>query len=65
MIRTFLDHVKRGAAAVTDGLAALGERMPGLSQVTISAPGVSVTVTPAPPVPSTSQQPPRCSTCGR
>lgn len=58
---TILDHVKRGAAALTDRLATIGERMPGLSSVTITAGGVTATVTPKPPA---SPPPSACPTCG-
>ena len=54
-----LDTMKRAAAAITDGLAAIGERLPGLASFTISAGGASVTVTPKP------EQPPTCPACGR
>jgi hypothetical protein len=56
---SLFDVVKRGAAALTDGLAVIGARMPGLSRVTITAGGATVTVTPKPPSP-----PPACPTCG-
>ena len=48
---TLLGQVKRGAAFVVDMLADIGARMPGVSQVTITAAGASVTVTPKPPAP--------------
>lgn len=56
-----LDVVKRGAAAVVDTLATLGERMPGVSQVTIATPVVSVTVAPKPATPP----PVVCPHCGK
>lgn len=51
--------VKRALATVTDALAAIGERYPGVTSVTISAGGASVTVTPKP------EPQPTCPTCGR
>jgi hypothetical protein len=57
---SILDTVKRGAAALTDHLAVIGERMPGLAQLTITAGGVTATVTPKPPPPP----PMACPTCG-
>ncbi len=55
-----LAAIRNGAAAVTDALAAVGERMPGVSQVTITLGGASVTVVPTPP-----PAPPTCPTCGK
>lgn len=58
---TILDTVKRGAALLTDALASVGERMPGLSQVTVTMGGASVTVVPKPaPAPP----PASCPSCG-
>lgn len=54
-----VDTVKRIAAALTDHLAAIGERLPGLASLTISAGGASVTVTPKPEPPLT------CPACGK
>lgn len=45
---------------LVDALATLGERMPGVSQVTIATPVVSVTVAPKPAAP-----PPVCPHCGK
>jgi len=53
---------KRAAAAVVDALADLGERMPGVSQVTITAAGASVTVTPKP---AAAPPPVACPHCGK
>lgn len=55
---TIVATVKRGAAALADTLATIGERMPGLASLTITAGGVTATVTPKPPAP-----PPPPSTC--
>lgn len=52
-------------ALVTDTLAAVGEHMPAVSQVTITAAGATVTVVPKPtPVPP-APPPATCPTCGR
>lgn len=59
-----LGAVKSTAAALTDSLAVIGERMPGLQQVTLSVPGASVTVSPSPPAP-TAQPAATCPHCGR
>lgn len=59
---TILDQLKRGAAAVVDVLADIGARMPGVSQLTIAAAGVSVTVTPKPPA---APLPVACPHCGK
>lgn len=51
---------KETAASVTDLLAIVGERLPGVQQITVSGAGVSATiVTKPPPAPNT------CSTCGK
>lgn len=55
------DILRASAARITDTLAAIGERMPGISQVTISTPIASVTVTPQPKPPA----PPTCPHCGK
>lgn len=55
---TIVATVKRGAAALTDVLATIGERMPGLASLTFTAGGVTTTWTPKPPPP-----PPPPSTC--
>lgn len=54
-----LDAVKRAAATLTDTLASIAEKVPPLAQVTLSAGGASVTVTPKPP------EQPRCPQCGK
>lgn len=54
-----LDTVKRAAATLTDTLASLAEKVPPIAQVTLSAFGASVTVTPKPP------EQPRCPHCGK
>lgn len=59
---SLLDQVKRGAALLVDTLADLGTRMPGVSQVTITAAGASVTVMPKPVSPP---QPVPCPHCGK
>jgi len=59
-----LDAVKRAAAALTDGLAAVGERMPGVQQLTVSVAGASLTVTPV-PAPPAPPAPATCPTCHR
>ena len=54
-------------AAVVDKLATIGQRMPALAALTVSAGGITATVTPAPPLPP-QQQPapvPACRACGR
>lgn len=56
----FYLRAARALAAVTDALAAVGERMPGVSQVTVTLGGASVTVVPRPP-----PAPPTCATCGK
>lgn len=38
--------IKDAAALLTDTLAMLGERMPGLTQLTLTTGGVTVTVVP-------------------
>jgi hypothetical protein len=54
-----LSATKQAAAHLTDTLAAIGERIPPVAQLTVSAFGVTVTVNPKP-------EPPRpCATCGR
>ncbi len=53
-----LDKLRTAAAYVTDTLATIGERMPGLAQITVSAGGVTATVTPKPPA-----APPAAATC--
>lgn len=53
-----LDKVKTAAAWMTDRLASVDERMPGVAQLTLTLPGVQVTVTPKPPDP-----PKVCATC--
>jgi hypothetical protein len=53
-----LDTLRSAAASLTDALASLGERMPGLAQITISAGGVTATGTPKPPPATT------CPHCG-
>jgi hypothetical protein len=60
---SLFDQVKRGAAVLVDTLADIGARMPGVSQVTITAAGASVTVTPKPPAPPPAPVP--CPHCGR
>lgn len=62
VIARALAAVKLGAARLTDGLALLGERMPGLAQLTISAGGITATVTPRPP--AAPPLPSACPTCG-
>jgi hypothetical protein len=57
-----LDMIKSGAATVTDHLAAVGERMPGLAQLTVSIGGVTATVVPKPPAPPPPA--PTCPACG-
>ena len=47
----FVSANKATAASITDALASVGERMPGVAQVTLSAGGATVTVTPKPPPP--------------
>lgn len=56
---------KATAASLTDTLAAIGERMPGLTQLTVSAGGLTATI--GPMSLATSQAPPlgKCPTCGR
>lgn len=54
-----LERVKAAAASLTDALAEVGARAPGLAQVTVSAGGVAVTVTPKPEAPKP------CATCGK
>jgi len=54
-------------AAVVDKLATIGERLPGLASLTVSAGGITATVTPAPSA-APQQQPapvPACRACGR
>lgn len=58
---TTLDILRSSAARITDALAAIGERMPGVAQVTISTPVASITVTPQPPA----QTPAACPHCGQ
>jgi hypothetical protein len=55
-----VERVKAAAASLTDALAEVGARAPGLAQVTVAAGGVAVTVTPKPPA-----APLPCATCGR
>ena len=55
-----VERVKAAAASLTDALAEVGARAPGLAQVTVAAGGVAVTVTPKPPAAA-----PPCATCGR
>ena len=55
-----LDTIKTSAAWVTDRLAEVGARMPSVTQVTLTLPGVQVTVQPKPPEP-----PKVCVTCGK
>ena len=62
MIAVLVSHVKRGAAVLADTLADIGERMPGVSQVTITAAGASITVTPKHPAPPA---PVACPHCGK
>lgn len=62
MIARALAAVKLGAARLTDGLALLGERLPSLASLTISAGGVTATVTPKPPAPP--PPPSACPSCG-
>lgn len=50
--------IRAAVAALTDALATIGERMPGLASLTFTAGGVSTTWTPKPPPP-----PPPPSTC--
>lgn len=57
---SLFDQVKRGAAVLVDALADIGARMPGVSQVTITAAGASITVTPKPPAPPVSAACPHC-----
>jgi hypothetical protein len=54
--------VRKGAATLTDTLALVGERMPGVTSLTVTAAGVTVTVVPKAPA-----SPPAhtCPTCGR
>lgn len=60
--RNVVDITKATAASITDALAVVGERMPGLQQITLSVPGASVTVAPAPtPTQSTTT----CPHCGK
>jgi hypothetical protein len=59
-ISTAFDFVKQGAATVVDALADLGERMPGLAQITVSAGGVTATVTPKPPAAAPASVCPHC-----
>lgn len=54
------ETIKRAAAGITDALADVGSRMPGLSQITIAAPGGSITVTPTP----SPAAPAACPHCG-
>ena len=59
--------VKAHMAAVVDKLATIGQRMPALAALTVSAGGITATITPAPPLPP-QQQPapvPACRACGR
>ncbi len=56
---------KRTLALVTDTLALVGEHMPGVSQVTITAAGATVTVVPKPPASHPPSPPASCPTCGR
>lgn len=51
--------VRSAAALLTDTLALLGERMPGLTQLTLTAGGVTATVVPRPPA-----SPAVCPNCG-
>lgn len=55
---TALDILRSTAARLTDTLAAIGERLPGIAQITIQTPVASVTLTPRP-------APPRCPHCGK
>lgn len=58
--------IKATAASITGALAAFDERMPGLSQLTISAGGITATVIPAPQPQAPAAAPTgKCSTCGR
>lgn len=59
-LSTALDFVKLAAATVTDTLATIGERAPGISQITIAGAGASITVTPTPKPPAA----PTCPHCG-
>ena len=58
---SMLVRTKLAAASLTDALAALGSRLPAVTQITASVAGVTVTVTPAAKPASA----PPCSHCGR
>ncbi len=60
---TALSAVRKGAATLTDTLALVGERMPGVTQLTVTA--ASVTVTVVPKAPTAAPPAPPCPTCGR
>lgn len=57
-----LAAIRSAAASLTDALAAIGERMPGVAQLTIQTPLASVTLTPKP---SPTPTPPACPHCGK
>jgi hypothetical protein len=56
--KAFTGATKATAASCVDLLATVGERMPGLAQLTISAGGITATVTPKP------EPHAACPTCG-
>jgi hypothetical protein len=57
------DSIQRGLAAIADKVAAVGERIPGVAQITIAAGPVAVTVQPTPPQSALVAN--TCPTCGR
>lgn len=66
-LQRWQERAAAAAAAITDALARVGERMPGVQSLTVSAAGVTVTMVPAAPVhpPASAPAHASCPTCGR